>query len=357
MKFKKTALITGITGQDGSILADYLLKKNYKIIGIKRRSSSFNTERIDHLYKKGILNVRYFPYYGDLTDSTNLVRIIQETKPDEIYNLGAQSHVKTSFETPEYTANVDGLGTLRLLEAIRLLKMEKKIKFYQASTSEIFGNTKIPQNEKTPFNPVSPYAISKLFSYWTVINYRNAYNIFAVNGILFNHEGERRGATFVTRKISRAVAEYYSGKEEILYLGNLNAKRDWGSAKDYVKTMWLMLQKKIPNDYVVATGISKSVKDFVQEAYKYINVEIIWKGKGINEVGLDNKTKKILIKIDPYYFRPTEVNELRGDARKARRELKWKPETSFKKLVHEMVQKDIENFKNKLNKFNKNIPN
>ena len=357
MKFKKTALITGITGQDGSILADYLLKKNYKIIGIKRRSSSFNTERIDHLYKKGILNVRYFPYYGDLTDSTNLVRIIQETKPDEIYNLGAQSHVKTSFETPEYTANVDGLGTLRLLEAIRLLKMEKKIKFYQASTSEIFGNTKIPQNEKTPFNPASPYAISKLFSYWTVINYRNAYNIFAVNGILFNHEGERRGATFVTRKISRAVAEYYSGKEEILYLGNLNAKRDWGSAKDYVKTMWLMLQKKIPNDYVVATGISKSVKDFVQEAYKYINVEIIWKGKGISEVGLDNKTKKILIKIDPYYFRPTEVNELRGDARKARRELKWKPETTFKKLVHEMVQKDIENFKNKLNKFNKNIPN
>ena len=342
MKLKKTALITGITGQDGSILADYLLKKNYKIIGIKRRSSSFNTERIDHLYKKGILNVSYFPYYGDLTDSTNLVRIIQETKPDEIYNLGAQSHVKTSFETPEYTANVDGLGTLRLLEAIRLLKMEKKVKFYQASTSEIFGNTKIPQNEKTPFNPSSPYAISKLFSYWTVINYRNAYNIFAVNGILFNHEGERRGATFVTRKISRAVAEYYSGKKEILYLGNLNAKRDWGSAKDYVKTMWLMLQKKIPNDYVVATGISKSVKDFVQEAYKYINVEIIWKGKGINEVGLDNKTKKILIKIDPYYFRPTEVNELRGDARKARRELKWKPEISFKKLVHEMVQKDIE---------------
>ena len=342
MKFKKTALITGITGQDGSILADYLLKKNYKIIGIKRRSSSFNTARIDHLYKKGILNVRYFPYYGDLTDSTNLVRIIQQTKPDEIYNLGAQSHVKTSFETPEYTANVDGLGTLRLLEAIRLLKMEKKIKFYQASTSEIFGNTKIPQNEKTPFNPASPYAISKLFSYWTVINYRNAYNIFAVNGILFNHEGERRGATFVTRKISRAVAEYYSGKEEILYLGNLNAKRDWGSAKDYVKTMWLMLQKKTPSDYVVATGISKSVKDFVQEAYNYINVEIIWRGKGINEVGIDNKTKKILIKIDPYYFRPTEVNELRGDARKARKELKWKPEISFKKLVQEMVQKDIE---------------
>jgi GDPmannose 4,6-dehydratase len=342
MKFKKTALITGITGQDGSLLADYLLKKNYKIIGIKRRSSSFNTERIDHLYKKGILNIRYFPYYGDLTDSTNLVRIIQETKPDEIYNLGAQSHVKTSFETPEYTANVDGLGTLRLLEAIRLLKMEKKIKFYQASTSEIFGNTKIPQNEKTSFNPASPYAISKLFSYWTVINYRNAYKIFAVNGILFNHEGERRGPTFVTRKISRAVAEYYSGKKKIVYLGNLNAKRDWGSAKDYVKTMWLMLQKKNPSDYVVATGISKSVKDFAQEAYNYINVKIIWRGKGINEIGIDSKTNKIIIKIDPYYFRPTEVNELRGDSRKARKELKWKPEVSFKKLVHEMVQKDIE---------------
>lgn len=342
MKFKKTALITGITGQDGSILADYLLKKKYKIIGVKRRSSSFNTERIDHLYKKGILNISYFPYYGDLTNSTNLVRIIQETKPDEIYNLGAQSHVKTSFETPEYTANVDGLGTLRLLEAIRLLKMEKKIKFYQASTSEIFGNTKVPQNEKTPFKPESPYAISKLFSYWTVINYRNAYDIFAVNGILFNHEGNRRGATFVTRKISRAVAKYYSGNKEILYLGNLNAKRDWGSAEDYVKTMWLMLQQKTPSDYVIATGISRSVKDFVNEAYKYINVKIIWKGKGINEVGIDNKTKKVLIKVDPYYFRPTEVNELRGDAKKAREELKWKPKISFNKLVHEMVQKDIE---------------
>ena len=342
MKFKKTALITGITGQDGSLLADYLLKKNYKIIGIKRRSSSFNTERIDHLYKKKILNVSYFPYYGDLTDTTNLVRIIQETKPDEIYNLGAQSHVKTSFETPEYTANVDGLGTLRLLEAIRLLKMEKKIKFYQASTSEIFGNTEIPQNEKTPFNPASPYAIAKLFSYWTVVNYRNAYNIFAVNGILFNHEGERRGPTFVTRKISRAVADYYCGNKKILYLGNLNAKRDWGSAKDYIKTMWLMLQKKNPSDYVVATGISKSVKDFVQEAYNYINIKIIWRGKGVNEVGIDSKNKKILIKIDPYYFRPTEVDELRGDSRKARKELKWRPEISFKKLVHEMVQKDIE---------------
>ena len=272
MKFKKTALITGITGQDGSILADYLLKKNYKIIGIKRRSSSFNTERINHLYNSKILNKSYFPFYGDLTDSTNLIRIIQQTKPNEIYNLAAQSHVRTSFETPEYTANADALGTLRLLEAIRILKLEKKIKFYQASTSEIFGNTKIPQNEKTNFAPSSPYAISKLFSYWTVINYRKAYKIFAVNGILFNHEGERRGATFVTRKISRAVANYYLGNKEILYLGNLNAKRDWGSADDYVKTMWLMLQKKYPSDYVISTGVSKSVRDFVVEAYRYIGV-------------------------------------------------------------------------------------
>jgi GDPmannose 4,6-dehydratase len=346
MKFKKTALITGITGQDGSILADFLLKKNYKIIGIKRRSSSFNTQRINHLYKKDILNIKYFPYYGDLTDSTNLIRIIQETKPDEIYNLGAQSHVKTSFETPEYTANVDALGTLRLLEAVRLLKIEKKIKFYQASTSEIFGNTKVPQNEKTNFNPASPYAISKLFAYWTVVNYRNAYNIFAVNGILFNHEGERRGATFVTRKITRAVADYNAGNDNILYLGNLNAKRDWGSANDYVKTMWLMLQKKTPNDYVVATGTSKTVRDFVEEAYKFINIKIIWKGKGVNEIGFDSKTKKVLIKIDKYYFRPTEVYELRGDSRKARRELKWKPTVSFKELVRKMVKNDIKNFSN-----------
>ena len=342
MKFKKTALITGITGQDGSILADYLLKKKYKIIGIKRRSSSFNTERINHLYNNKVLNKYYFPFYGDLTDSTNLIRIIQQTKPDEIYNLAAQSHVRTSFETPEYTANADALGTLRLLEAIRILKMEKKIKFYQASTSEIFGNTKIPQNEKTPFAPTSPYAISKLFSYWTVINYRNAYNIFAVNGILFNHEGDRRGATFVTRKITRAVANYFYGNKETLYLGNLNAKRDWGSAEDYVKTMWLMLQQKKPSDYVISTGVSKSVKDFVNEAYNCIGVKIIWKGKGIKEVGIDKKTNKVIIRIDKYYLRPTEVHELKGDSSKARRELKWKPKTSFKMLVKSMVEKDIE---------------
>ena len=342
MKFKKTALITGITGQDGSYLADFLIKKNYKVVGIKRRSSSFNTERINHLYTKKILDKSFIPLYGDLTDSSNLTRIIQESKPDEIYNLGAQSHVKTSFESPEYTANVDALGTLRLLESIRLLKIEKKIKFYQASTSEIFGNTSVPQNEKTNFNPNSPYAIAKLFAYWTVVNYRKAYNIFAVNGILFNHEGERRGETFVTRKITRAVAEHYLGKNKILFLGNLNALRDWGSAKDYVKSMWMMLQKKKPSDYVVATGKSKSVREFVEEAYNCIGVKVIWNGTGLNEKGIDSKTNKILIKIDKYFFRPTEVHELRGDASKARKELGWKPQTSFKQLVKEMVNHDIE---------------
>jgi len=342
MKFKKTALITGITGQDGSYLADFLIKKNYKVVGIKRRSSSFNTERINHLYTKKILDKSFIPLYGDLTDSSNLTRIIQESKPDEIYNLGAQSHVKTSFESPEYTANVDALGTLRLLESIRLLKIEKKIKFYQASTSEIFGNTSVPQNEKTNFNPSSPYAIAKLFAYWTVVNYRKAYNIFAVNGILFNHEGERRGETFVTRKITRAVAEHYLGKNKILFLGNLNALRDWGSAKDYVKSMWMMLQKKKPSDYVVATGKSKSVREFVEEAYNCIGVKVIWNGKGLNEKGIDSKTNKILIKIDKYFFRATEVHELRGDASKARKELGWKPQTSFKQLVKEMVNHDIE---------------
>ena len=347
MKSLKTALIIGITGQDGSYLADFLLKKKYKIIGLVRRSSSFNTERIDHLYEKNILNKRYFPYYGDLTDTSNLIRIIQETKPDEIYNLGAQSHVKTSFEVPEYTANVDGLSVLKLLEAVRRLKFEKKIKFYQASTSEIFGNTKIPQNENTEFRPTSPYAISKLFAYWIVVNYRNAYNIFAVNGILFNHESEKRGATFVTRKITRAVAQYYCGNKNILYLGNLNAKRDWGSAKDYVKTMWKMLQQKKPDDYVVATGITRTVKDFVNEAFKCIGVKIKWSGKGLKEIGTNRKTKEILVKIDKYYFRPTEVNELRGDASKARRNLKWRPETSFKRLVKEMVTKDIQKIEKK----------
>tara|TARA_B100001057_G_C22811136_1_gene935451 strand:- start:776 stop:1822 length:1047 start_codon:yes stop_codon:yes gene_type:complete len=341
MTIKKTALITGITGQDGSLLADFLLKKNYKIIGLKRRSSSFNTERINHLYKKGILNVRFFPYYGDLTDSSSLLRVIQSTKPHEIYNLGAQSHVHTSFETPEYTANSDAIGTLRILEAIRILKLNKKTKFYQASTSEIFGNTHVPQNEKTPFRPRSPYAISKLYSYWQTINYREAYKIFAVNGILFNHEGPRRGETFVTRKITRFVASYFKNQNQFLYLGNLNAKRDWGSAKDYVETMWLMLQKNKPSDYVIATGISKTVRDFVEEAFKNIDIKIKWKGSNLKEVGVNSKNNKIIIKIDPGYFRPTEIDELRGDSKKAKRELKWKPKTNFKSLIKEMVSADI----------------
>lgn len=342
---KKIALITGITGQDGSHLADFLIKKNYKVIGLKRRSSSFNTERINHLYKKGILNKKFFPYYGDLTDSSSILRVIQSTKPDEIYNLGAQSHVHTSFETPEYTANSDALGTLRILEAIRILKLIKKTKFYQASTSEIFGNTEIPQNENTPFRPRSPYAISKLYSYWQTINYREAYKIFAVNGILFNHEGPRRGETFVTRKISRFVASYLKNNNQVLYLGNLNAKRDWGSAKDYIETMWLMLQKPKPSDYVIATGVSKTVKEFVEEAFKNIKVKIIWQGKGLKEIGINAETKKTMIKIDKGYFRPTDINELRGDPRKAKKELKWKTKTNFKSLVKEMVLEDIKKTK------------
>ncbi len=338
---KKTALITGVTGQDGSYLTDYLLKKGYKIIGVKRRSSSFNTKRIDHIYNDIKQSKNFIPFYGDLTDSSNILRIIQSTKPDEIYNLGAQSHVHTSFEIPEYSANADALGTLRILEAIRVLKLQKKTKFYQASTSEIFGNTEIPQNEKTPFRPRSPYAISKLYAYWTTVNYREAYGIFAVNGILFNHEGPRRGETFVSRKITRAVAEIFRNKRSFFTLGNLNAKRDWGSSQDYVESMWLMLKAKKPSDYVIATGKSYSVKNFVEEAFKFINVKIIWRGKGLKEIGVDKKSGKVRVKIDPVYFRPTDVDELRGDSTKARRELKWKPKTSFKKLVSEMMKSDL----------------
>ena len=334
---QKTALITGVTGQDGSHLADFLLSKGYKIIGVKRRSSSFNTHRIEHIYN----NKKFIPFYGDLTDSSNLLRIIQSTKPDEIYNLAAQSHVHTSFETPEYTANADALGTIRILEAIRILKLQKKTKFYQASTSEIFGNTNIPQNEKTPFRPRSPYAISKLFSYWATVNYREAYNIFAVNGILFNHEGPRRGETFVSRKITRGVAEIYKNRRSCIYLGNLNAKRDWGYAVDYVKSMWLMLKQTKPDDYVIATGKSRSVRDFVNEAFKCININIKWKGKGINEIGYNPVNNKVLIRIDPGYFRPTDVKELRGDSSKARKKLGWKPTIKFKDLVKKMVQNDI----------------
>tara|TARA_B100000963_G_scaffold194205_1_gene169011 strand:- start:6981 stop:8018 length:1038 start_codon:yes stop_codon:yes gene_type:complete len=343
---KKLALITGITGQDGSLLTDFLLKKNYKVIGIKRRASTFNTKRIDHVYDNPKFKKSFDVVYGDLTDSSNITRIIQKYKPDEIYNLGAQSHVLTSFQTPEYTSNVDGLGALRILESIRLLGLNKKTKFYQASTSELFGNTEIPQNEETPFRPTSPYAIAKLYAYWTVQNYRKAYNIFAVNGILFNHEGPKRGGTFVTRKITRAVAERYKYNKGILYLGNLNAKRDWGNAKDYVESMWLMLQAKKPSDYVIATGKSYTVKKFVEEAYKCIGINIKWAGSGVKERGIDSKTKKTLIKVDPIYYRPTDIDELRGDYSKARKELKWKPKTTFKELVKEMVHSDIENFEN-----------
>jgi len=338
---RKTALITGVTGQDGSYLTDLLLKKGYKVIGVKRRSSSFNTKRIDHIYNDIRQSKNFIPYYGDLTDSSNILRIIQSTKPDEIYNLGAQSHVHTSFEIPEYSANADALGTLRILEAIRILKFQKKTKFYQASTSEIFGNTEIPQNENTPFRPRSPYAISKLYAYWTTVNYREAYNIFAVNGILFNHEGPRRGETFVSRKITRAVVEIYKNKRTFFTLGNLNAKRDWGSAKDYVESMWLMLKAKKPSDYVISTGKSFSVRKFVEEAFKYVDIKIIWKGKGLKEVGVNKNNGKIHVKIDPVYFRPTDVDELRGDSSKAKRELKWKPKTSFKQLVSEMMESDL----------------
>ncbi len=338
---RKKALITGITGQDGSYLCDFLLKKGYKIIGVKRRSSSFNTKRIDHIYNDISQSKDFIPYYGDLTDSSNILRVIKSTKPDEIYNLAAQSHVHTSFEIPEYSANADALGTLRILEAIRVLKLQKKTKFYQASTSEIFGNTAIPQNEKTPFRPRSPYAVAKLYAYWTTVNYREAYNIFAVNGILFNHEGPRRGETFVSRKITRAVSEIYLQKRNFLTLGNLNAKRDWGSAKDYVESMWLMLKAKKPSDYVIATGKSYTVKNFVEEAFKYIGIKISWKGKGLKEVGFNKKTGKVLVKVDPKYFRPTEVFELRGDASKARKILGWKPKTDFKNLVAEMMESDL----------------
>ncbi len=342
---QKVALITGVTGQDGSYLTDFLLKKNYKVVGVKRRSSSFNTKRIDHIINasKPVKNFKYV--YGDLTDSSNLLRLVQSVNPDEIYNLAAQSHVRTSFEIPEFTANSDGLGTLRLLEAIRVLKLQKKTKFYQASTSEIFGNTYIPQNEKTPFKPRSPYAISKLYAYWTTVNYREAYGVFAVNGILFNHESPRRGETFVSKKITRAVAEIFKKKRKFFTLGNLNAKRDWGSAKDYVESMWLMLKAKKASDYVISTGKSYTVKRFVEEAFKHVNIKIHWKGKGLNEVGYDRKTGQVYVKIDPVYFRPTDVDELRGDSSKARRELKWKPKTSFQELVREMMISDLKEIK------------
>ncbi|MEL4306301.1 GDP-mannose 4,6-dehydratase [Methanococcoides sp. LMO-2] len=340
----KTALITGITGQDGAYLAEFLLGKGYIVHGIKRRSSSFNTARIDHLYKDPHeRNVNFFMHYGDLTDSTNLIRIIQETQPDEIYNLAAQSHVQVSFETPEYTANSDAIGPLRLLEAIRILGLEKKTRFYQASTSELYGKVQeIPQKETTPFYPRSPYAAAKLYAYWITVNYREAYDMFACNGILFNHESPIRGETFVTRKITMAVANIKKGLQEKLYLGNLDAKRDWGFAGDYVEAMWLMLQQDEPDDYVIATGETHSVREFVELAFREVDVEINWQGEGVDEVGVDRETGNVLIEIDPRYYRPTEVDILIGDPSKAREKLGWTANVGFEDLVKTMMTNDFE---------------
>jgi GDPmannose 4,6-dehydratase len=339
----RTALITGITGQDGAYLAEFLLNKGYIVHGVKRRSSSFNTERIDHLYKDPHdRNVNFFMHYGDLTDSTNLIRIVQETRPDEIYNLAAQSHVQVSFETPEYTANSDAIGTLRLLEAIRILGLEKKTRFYQASTSELFGKVQeIPQKETTPFYPRSPYAAAKLYGYWITKNYREAYGMFTCNGILFNHESPIRGETFVTRKITMAVARIKKGSQEKLYLGNLDAKRDWGFAGDYVKSMWLMLQQDEPDDYVVATGKTHSVREFVELAFLQIGIDIEWQGTGVNEKGINAANRDVLIEIDARYFRPTEVDILMGDPSKAREKLGWEAKVGFEELVKMMVEGDL----------------
>ena len=339
----KKALITGITGQDGAYLAELLLDKDYEVHGIKRRSSSFNTARIDHLYRdpheKG---VRFHLHYGDLTDATNLIRIIQEIQPDEIYNLAAQSHVQVSFETPEYTANSDALGTLRLLEAIRILGLEKKTRFYQASTSEMFGLVQeTPQRETTPFYPRSPYGAAKVYAYWITVNYREAYNIFACNGILFNHESPLRGETFVTRKITRAVARIKLGLQEKLYLGNLEARRDWGHAADYVRAMWLMLQQEEPEDFVIATGETRSVREFVECAFAEIGVEIDWRGSGVDEVGYNRTDGTVRVAVDPRYFRPTEVDLLLGDPSKAKEKLGWQTETGFAEMVKAMVSEDL----------------
>ncbi len=342
----KKALITGVTGQDGSYLAELLLEKGYEVHGIKRRSSSFNTGRIDNLYQDPHEKEKKFLlHYGDLTDSTNTIRIVQEIQPDEIYNLGAQSHVQVSFETPEYTANSDALGTLRLLEAIKISGLEYKTKFYQASTSEMFGSTPPPQNEDTIFYPRSPYGAAKLYAHWITINYREAYGIFAVSGILFNHESPRRGETFVTKKITQAAVKIKYGLQDKLYLGNLNAKRDWGHAKDYVEAMWLMLQQEKPIDMVIATGKQYSVRDFCELSFKELGIGIQWSGKGMREKGIDKKTKKIIIEVDKKYFRPTEVDSLMGDATKAKEILGWKPKITFKKIVEEMVLDDLQKIK------------
>lgn len=358
----KTALITGITGQDGSYLAELLISKGYTVHGIKRRASLFNTERIDHLYEDPHeKNRRLILHYGDLTDSMNITRIIQDTQPDEIYNLAAMSHVKVSFETPEYTANTDGLGTLRILEAVRLLGMQEKTKIYQASTSELYGMVQeVPQNEKTPFYPRSPYGVSKLYAYWITVNYREAYNMYACNGILFNHESPRRGETFVTRKITRAAAKIALGLQDKLFIGNMDAKRDWGHAKDYVEAMWLMLQQETPEDYVIATGTTTSVREFIQQSFSLTGIELRFEGKGENEVGIVEKIHQpkgyenaeplikpedVVVQVDPAYFRPTEVEMLIGDAAKANNQLQWHPKYDLKALVKDMVEADLELFK------------
>jgi len=361
MSKQKTALVTGITGQDGSYLAELLLEKGYIVHGIKRRASLFNTDRIDHLYQDPQEEDQtLFLHYGDLTDSMNITRIIQQTQPDEIYNLAAMSHVKVSFETPEYTANADGLGTLRILEAVRLLGLEKKTRVYQASTSELYGLVQeVPQSENTPFYPRSPYGVAKLYSYWITVNYREAYDLYACNGILFNHESPRRGETFVTRKITRAAAKIALGLQDRLYIGNMDAKRDWGHAKDYVEAMWLMLQQKTPEDFVIATGHTTSVRDFIRMSFAEAGMKIVFKGEGANEVGIlesfepkeknqkykfSKKPGDLLIKVDPRYFRPTEVDMLIGDPEKAQKKLGWKPKYNLEELVKEMVHSDLELF-------------
>ncbi len=341
----KVALITGVTGQDGAYLSELLLSKGYTVHGVKRRSSSFNTGRLEHIYQDPhVDNPRFVLHYGDMTDSTNLIRIVQQTQPDEIYNLAAQSHVQVSFETPEYTSNADGTGTLRLLEAIRILGLEKKTKFYQASTSELYGLVQeVPQSEKTPFYPRSPYAAAKLYSYWIVVNYREAYGIHASNGILFNHESPLRGETFVTRKITRAVAAIKQGFQEKLYLGNLDAKRDWGHAREYVRGMWLMLQQETADDYVLATGETTLIRDFVNKAFSEVGITINWSGAGVDEKGTCAETGKVLVEVDPRYFRPTEVELLIGDPTKAKEKLGWVHETKWEQLCAEMVAADMIN--------------
>ena len=343
MEKNKVALLTGVTGQDGAYLSEFLLNKGYEVHGVKRRSSSFNTERIDHLYKDPHeSNRRFILHYGDLADSMSMVRIIQKIQPDEIYNLGAQSHVAVSFETPEYTADTVGLGALRILEAIRILGLENKTRYYQASTSELYGDVlETPQTEKTPFNPRSPYAAAKLYAYWITINYREAYNIYACNGILFNHESPIRGETFVTRKITRALARISLGLQDKIYLGNLDAKRDWGHAKDYVEMQWMMLQQDVPDDFCIATGIQHSVRDFVNFAWAHLGKKIRWEGLGLDEKGYDSESGKQIVAVDSRYFRPTEVETLLGDPTKAKKKLGWTPKITFEEMVYEMMESDL----------------